>query len=164
MIRARKTTSLSGKPGFTLVELLVVLAIMALLMVVAAPGWRKAMNRSRIKGAVQQMVSLLNMCRNTASAERRTVVIEKDEEGCFIGVLKNDDSEGRDRVVGKRFCPPTGVFVGLDPDGPIVFYPSGEAEDKMVITIKTNGKKALSKAITVSSLSGKVSVSAGNEM
>lgn len=61
--------------GFTLVELLVVLALTTILLSQAIPGIESLLNRSGRHGAVGDIVSLLNLARNTAVHEQQTVTL-----------------------------------------------------------------------------------------
>lgn len=59
--------------GFTMVELLVVVAIMAILAVVASPSIGNALARQQIKSATFELAQALQTARNTAVLYRRTV-------------------------------------------------------------------------------------------
>ncbi len=148
MIKERKTIFATGEvtslSGFTLVEMLIVLAIVSLLLGVAIPFFRGASQRTRIKGAIRSCIALLNYARWTAVSQHiETHVFLEDR------CLKTGEGEEE-----KKYCPPSGIE--LDLDGEIVFLPSGEAQEHKCIELKNDlGQE---RAVCASSLSGKISI------
>lgn len=61
--------------GFTLVELLIVIALISLIANYAIPSMGNLVDNSRRHAAVSDMVSLLNLARNSAILEQHTVTI-----------------------------------------------------------------------------------------
>ncbi|AKV97176.1 hypothetical protein ACP86_14005 [Marinobacter sp. CP1] len=68
-----------SQSGFTLVELSVVLAISAIILAFAIPGTANLMNHSGRHTALADLISTLNLARNTAINEQTTVTL------CAIG-------------------------------------------------------------------------------
>ena len=136
------------KSGFTLMEMLVVLAIISIMLGVGVPFFRTSSQRAKLKAAVRGIISLLNYARMTAVGERNQVKALL-EEGCIRIYVRHNDSW---QSAGKQYCIPPGVMVSLNNE--IVFYPSGEAEESFCIEIKNDlGKQ---RQVCVSGLSGKV--------
>lgn len=52
--------------GFTLIELMVVVAIVAILAVIAAPSYRDMIDRSRLRAATDELVSVMSNARANA--------------------------------------------------------------------------------------------------
>ena len=67
-----------NQPGFTLAELIVVVAVIGVLMVIGMPSFLSYMRNSTIKGGAQEMAALLNQGREFAVKENQTVCINSD--------------------------------------------------------------------------------------
>ena len=61
--------------GFTLVELMVTLVIVAILLALAVPNFRTLIENSRQNGVVDSLVSSFNAARNTALSRDLTVTV-----------------------------------------------------------------------------------------
>ena len=61
--------------GFTLIELMIALAILAILIRVAAPSMRDMLVNSRLQGASSDLVADLSLARGTAAAKGQRVTI-----------------------------------------------------------------------------------------
>ena len=59
----KQSPSLRGRAGFTLIEMLIVLALMGVLLLLTAPTLVTLMHRSRIEGSAQQVAILLRQMR-----------------------------------------------------------------------------------------------------
>ena len=94
--------STSRSRGFTLIELMVTVAIVAILVTVGIPNLRDAMIRSRLSGYVQEFYGALTLARSEAIKRGFSVSICKSSngtsctgnwsDGWIIFVNKNDDS------------------------------------------------------------------------
>ncbi len=60
----------TGRSGFTLVELLVTLAVVALLVTVAAPAMARFLDQARLRAAAQTLAQELRQARNHALAHQ----------------------------------------------------------------------------------------------
>lgn len=67
--------SISGRDGFTLVELVFVMAVAALIMALALPAFRHMGESSALTTSSLQVVDQLNLARQTALAENRTIEV-----------------------------------------------------------------------------------------
>lgn len=68
-MKARHT----GHSGFTLVELMIVIAIMAIMMAVAAPGWIDTVRNGAVKSTGDRLLSSMSFARSEA-IKRNTIV------------------------------------------------------------------------------------------
>lgn len=71
----------SAVRGFTLVELMVALAMLAVLMAVAAPDFREAAARARITGAANELLAAVQLARTEAVRQNQRVVLCKSADG-----------------------------------------------------------------------------------
>lgn len=67
--------------GFTMMELLVTLAIAALLLGFALPGWTALMKKSQVSESVRQLTQAIQLARNSALARHRMVTICPSADG-----------------------------------------------------------------------------------
>lgn len=79
MIPSKASPKYSSSAGFTLIEVLVVVVIVAVLGAIAAPSWLAYATRQRMKAVESDLVQVFNQARETAVAQRRTVVVQIDE-------------------------------------------------------------------------------------
>lgn len=70
--------SVSKARGFTIFEMMVTVAIAALVSAFAIPAFQDVMSRSRINAVAEELSNSLQMARNTAISRRRTVVLLRD--------------------------------------------------------------------------------------
>lgn len=73
--------------GFSLVELMVVVALIAIIGAIAAPSFRQLILRSRLTGAGNEMVGLLQTARMSAVSQRAIVTVCPSNAGSACGGL-----------------------------------------------------------------------------
>jgi len=83
-----------NEKGFSLVELLVVLAIMIIVMTIGSFSYREAMRGYRVKKAATDVKTLFHYARTTAAKENKLVFVklEKDGDGFNFDVYLDDNS------------------------------------------------------------------------
>jgi general secretion pathway protein H len=159
-MQAKLTTRYSAlrapySPGFSLIELLVVLAIAALIMTVTPPLLSNAMPGLQLKSTARQVAAGLRYARDRAVARRSEVSLTVDLEARSVTVTDRDGeiaipddleislvtaaSELRDETLGH-----------------IRFYPDGTSTGgRVTVSYRGNGY-----AVDVDWLTGRVSISA----
>ncbi len=73
--------------GFTLVELMVTVAVIAIVGAIAAPSFRNLILGSRLTGAANEMIAILQTARMTAVGQRATVTVCPSSAGTACGGL-----------------------------------------------------------------------------
>ena len=72
--------------GFTLIELMVVLAVAAVLLSTAMPSFLESTARSRLEGAVNELAVDLQYARSEAVRERATIVLQVAPDGVSYAI------------------------------------------------------------------------------
>ena len=89
--------------GFTILELMVVVAILAILAVIAVPGMFSRNSQARLKGAANNLIGDLQMAKSRAVTVNAIVVIEFTANGYTIfldnGVNAGDWNRDADEVL-----------------------------------------------------------------
>lgn len=120
-----------GRAGFTLVELMIVLAILGLAVGLALPLIGKRMPGAALGSAAQQVRAALGAARSASIAEDREVV--------FAG---GDNSY---RIDGERHALPAdaGLRVEISGSARISFFPSGGASGGRVVLRGAAGRREI---------------------
>ena len=90
--RTRRTGQASESlRGFSLVELMVTLAVAAILVAIAAPSFASIFNSNRLSGAANEMVASLQVARMEAIRYNSRTVVCRSEDGlsCAPGAVWN---------------------------------------------------------------------------
>ncbi|MHB8092530.1 MAG: GspH/FimT family pseudopilin [Syntrophales bacterium] len=138
----------SDKRGFTLVELMIVIAIMGILAAFAAPNFRTYMAQSRLNGAARQVMSDLMNARMLSVAQNRNVQVVFSSSAV---ASYNYDATGT--AVTRNVQSGFGYFdVTVSANNNPTFRPSGRLNAITACTITlTSATLSQSKTLTVSS-------------
>ena len=156
--------------GFTLVELMVTVAVIGILAVIAVPGMTALINNSRLNAQAEELVSSLQLAR--AEAVRRnarvTVCPSTDGSTCASStswsgwvIRGHDNVNDVDDVIRNNSVAGNVQISG--PAAGIVFKPSGLIDAQQVVTVcmPTSNPTYNQRALTVM-ISGVVSSSKVN--
>lgn len=146
------------REGFTLVELTVVLAIMATVVVVAAPTVLGYWDSWSLQAGAREVASALNLGRQLAIANRTTICVDLSGAhlqfrvgGCAGDVWTGavTDAAGRIRIAD----PPT---LDVSSNGRLVFTTLGAASPGATYTVR-HARTHASRAVVIAG-SGRISV------
>ena len=112
--------------GFTLLELLVVMAILALLLTVVPPLVRGPMGTAELKSAVRQMAAGLRSARSQAIARNREAVFELDLEARRFRISGTQRTFQLPRRLALRLYAARSEFSNAQ-TGAIRFFPDGSS-------------------------------------
>ena len=135
-----RTSPVGSDAGFTLTELLVVLAIMALVVSVTPALYLTVVPGARVKSASVDLVSYLRQARLDAARTGMPVILEVSER-----TIRPNDGKG------KSFEAPNGTKLAYRPtfdaenDAPeLVFFPGGGSSGGMVRLVQGDAERSLS--------------------
>jgi prepilin-type N-terminal cleavage/methylation domain-containing protein len=130
-----------AKAGFTLIELVIVLVVLAVASSLAVPAIRPALEAVRMEAAVRRTASFLDEARQRAVLKRTTIVVR-----CRI-------EENRLEIDGdKRFPIPGDVaLVQCSPPGEVKYSPQGAATGLTLTLRDRSGRK---RDLTVGAFTG----------
>ena len=132
------------QPGFTLVELMVTLAVVGILAAVAAPAMTSMINGNRLAGASGEMTASLQLARSEAIRRNARVTICATENGTTCSettdwsswiVVGRDNTAGVDEVLLSHDA--GGAVQISGPAAGIEFRPSGLIEAAEALRICT---------------------------
>jgi type IV fimbrial biogenesis protein FimT len=115
--------------GLTLIELMMTIAIAAILLAVAAPGFQQTLNGNRLSSAVNELASAINLARAEAVRQNRRGVLCRSVDGSAC--------DGTNSSWGGWI-----VFVDVDADGvrdaaePVI--KSGTFDPSLAVTSSAN--------------------------
>ena len=157
----RKVAPFAGPPGFSLLELLVMLAVIGIALAITLPGFRSMMESQRHQGTVSQVTSRLFLSRQMAVREKLPYVVTLDPGNLSLSVFEDADSDGV-RDAGERFLGPFMLadgnrFINVGwVNSAITFLPNGSASQTGDIRL-INGRGRTS-TIRVSAITGNTEV------
>ncbi|MDH1213039.1 GspH/FimT family pseudopilin [Pseudomonas chengduensis] len=74
----------TGTSGFTLVELMIVIALLAIVALIAAPSFTDMIERNRLQSQAEELRSFLLYARGEAVTLRSTITVETDDEEAWV--------------------------------------------------------------------------------
>ena len=160
----------SGQGGFTLIELMVVVAVVAILAIVAAPSMSALLNANRLSGAAEELTASLQLARSEAVRRNTRVTVCGSANGNTCSgsaawtrwiVHGLDNTDGTDEVL--RDNSSSGKVAVSGPAGGIVFRPSGLAAAQTTVTACLPvSEPALNRRVVTVMISGVLSTSSTN--
>jgi len=145
--------------GFTLLELMVAIAVLAILATVGVPSFRALIQNNRVTTQANELVSALSFARTEAVKRGRNVevVITQLGDGWNARVAVDTTDEAL-RVVNRE-----GSIVGIDSDATVVFGPTGAPDTGLTVQMEPGPSCTGQKRRTIEiGLSGQIRTTKGS--
>lgn len=138
MTTANASPSYRSRVGFTLIETLIVLAVMAIMAGALAPVVARHITHSRVNGAAQVVVGDLEMALSVAARQRRPVRVTVD--AAQLSVLIADRASGQ-TIARHAYGPATEYKLETLSSSPasIDILPHGVATSAATLTVGIGG-------------------------
>lgn len=128
---------LLGEGGFTLLELIVVLALMALLMGLVLPGLMRTVQKERDRAGLRQFTTVLRLARSQAATDRHRVRVFVNKE---TGAYWLEGSNRRGVLTGMRLGDVRLVWQEPGRRGYIAFYGDGTSSGAKLVMKDPTGR------------------------
>ncbi len=147
-------TSITGKKAFTLMEMLIVLAVITLLLGISIPFVANFTKGAKLKTAAKDVFAILNTARNLSLTYRKNYSIIFDTSVTPHAYYIIDEDEN---VYRKKYSLPSSISFSVS-DGRSTFSSTGGlATGSNSIAIFDS--KGASRTITISSATGRIKIS-----
>jgi type IV fimbrial biogenesis protein FimT len=121
--------------GFTVVELMITIAVAAILLMIAVPSFNKIVNTNRLNAAANAMIGALNTARMAA--------IQQNTSAQFCSNAASTNTTGTSDTLGNACGTSTGEVFVLSPPGGTTFTQLAAAPSELGIpTIQIHGTVA----------------------
>jgi len=143
MKRSGKRAVRHSSRGFTIIELLTLIALMAVLSAVAIPNIVGGLPKNRLGGSAREILSILHLARMAAIKENSNVIVEfkPASSECIVSVddAPEDGNWNTGERILKRYKMPSGVNLLAPSFGNVVsFNNRGFADSTGDITVQNS--------------------------
>jgi general secretion pathway protein H len=146
--RLEKKSRTGKNDGFTLLELMVVLALLTLLIGLVLPGLLKSYQREQERSKIRKFLTLLRSARSEAVTRHQRVRLAVDLDTGHYNLI---GFTGKGVLNDLRLVDPHLVWDDMDQRrGYIIFYPDGSSSGAKLVIISPNGRRYFVKVDTIS--------------
>lgn len=122
-MRAARRSTQQREAGFTLIETLIVITVIGILVLIAAPAFLQMLNRFKLTGAARELASLMQAARMEAIRLNAPAQVSYDATEnaftAFVDLDRDDALSAADRVLKSKVPLPVKVtFQGPGDTGP----------------------------------------------
>ena len=145
--------------GFTLVELMIVIAVMGIMAAIAVPNYRTYMAQRRLNGAARQVMSDLMAARMKAVSQNNEfkVFFLANNQYKILDDNNNNGTEDTGESSQTKDIQTEYYDVTLSANNNPIFQPNGTASNLPTINLGSLSNSSWSKSITISS-AGRVKI------
>ena len=140
--------------GFTLIELMVTLAVFGILSAVGVPAMHNYLTNKQSDGLLRQLISDLNYARDHAITHRTAVVIEPDDSWSEGWNIRESNSS----VSLRQADTPDNTDISADFSGSLSFNAFGIATGSGALTVQLDGCSGSRVYLVSVSISGQTTV------
>jgi general secretion pathway protein H len=156
--RDRQLQPETWQAGFTLLELMVVLALLALLMGLVLPGLQRTVKKERDRATLRQLTTTLRLARSQAATTRQRVRVFVNRE---TGQYRLEGSDRRGVLTGMRIGETRLVWQDqTHRQGYIAFYGDGSSSGGKLALEDITGRRY---TLEVAIITGRVTLKTGEE-
>ncbi len=155
--------------GFTLIELMIAIAVAAIVLTLGVPSFERVIERNQLTANINEFVASLNYARSEAIRRNQRVSIchSSDSSSCsgtdfedgwiiFLDIDKDGDRDNPDDVILRvHSALPANISLGDNLSGNLSFRPSGRTNDSGRFVMCKDGDLTKARAIFVV-ISGRV--------
>ena len=142
----------TDKRGFTLVEMMIVIAIMAILAAIAAPSFQTYMAQRRLNGTARQVMTDLMAAKMKAVSLNQNVKVSFESNPIYQiwndangdGTVDVDEGDDIERNIHPDYHD---VTLSMGEINYIMFYPRGTASNRTVTATSSTGSKTITTSI-----------------
>ena len=152
---------LGSSRGMTLMEILVMLAVLGILFAVSLPGFRSMMEGYRHKGSTDRVTSRIFLTRQMAVRDKFPWVVNLDVPNRQISAFGDDNSNGV-QDGGEDTRGPWTMYDDVNlvnvswAGNQVIFFPNGRASQTADLQVVDNN--ARSRTVRISSITGNTEV------
>lgn len=146
------TSSRGSKRGFTLLELLLTLAILATAASLVGPAFLRMVDSRRLDGAARELAAAMRQAREQAIREQRVFVLRFGKDHRQVRLLETDGRPRGEivfptgvrwreiRYAGEAGAGEQGAEPAREEAPALIFTPSGSAEDAEIFLDNDRGR------------------------